>query len=127
MMREMKHVTRVRTRYEIPSDFDPKAFLSNAWGVIGDRNPVTVRLKFAASVRRWLEKRKFPGVTDALVTEDGDLILTICTGANNDGKPQELMPFIRGWGANVEVLEPQHVREDWLREARAVVERFGGV
>lgn len=127
LMREMKFVTPLKERYEIPTDFDPTAFLSNAWGVIGDRNPVIVRLKFSAGVRRWLETRKFPGVMKSETTADGDLILTIRTGANNDGKPQELMPFIRGWGANVEVLEPQHVREDWLREARAVVERFGGM
>ncbi len=125
LMREMRGVTPLKRHYNIPTNFDPTAFLSNAWGVIGDRNPVIVRLKFSAGVRRWLETRKFPGVMSSETTADGDLILTIRTGANNDGKPQELMPFIRGWGANVEVLEPQHVREDWLREARAVVERFG--
>jgi predicted DNA-binding transcriptional regulator YafY len=126
LMREMRGVTPLKRRYTIPEDFDPRKFLSNAWGVIGDYNPVTVRLKFDASVRRWLEKRKLPGVIAQETDEYDNLILTIRTGTNNDGKPQELMPFIRGWGANVEVLEPQHVREDWLREARAVIEKFGG-
>jgi predicted DNA-binding transcriptional regulator YafY len=126
LMREMRGVTSLKRHYTIPEDFDPKKFLSNAWGVIGDYNPVTVRLKFDASVRRWLEKRKLPGVVHQETTAEGDLILMIQTGTNNDGKPQELMPFIRGWGANVEVLEPQQVREDWLREARAVIEKFGG-
>jgi CRISPR-associated endonuclease/helicase Cas3 len=127
LMRNMKGVTTLNDTYTVPDDFNPKQFLSNAWGVIGDHNPVTVRLKFDASVKRWLEHRKFPGVIHREETDQGHVILTIRTGANNDGKPQELMPFIRGWGANVEVLEPHHVREDWLREARALVERFGGM
>jgi CRISPR-associated endonuclease/helicase Cas3 len=127
MLTLMKGVTPLKTTYEIPEDFDPQQFLSNAWGVIGDRNPVIVRLKFSASVRRWLEQRQFPGVQRHENDEDNNLILTIQTGTNNRGEPQELIPWIRGWGANVEVLEPMSLRQLWLADARAVVEKFGGV
>jgi CRISPR-associated endonuclease/helicase Cas3 len=121
----MQGITPLNTSYEIPADFDPQQFLSNAWGVIGDRNPIIVRLKFNATVRRWLEKRRLPGVIHSCDDEQNNLILTIQTGANNKGEPQELIPFIRGWGANVEVLEPLSLRQQWIKDARAVVERFG--
>lgn len=125
MMRLMTNVVDLKIPYVIPQDFDPQHYLSNAWGVIGDRNPIAVRLEFHKSVKRWLE-RNFPGVQKREHLDNGNLILTIQTGANNDGKPVELMSWIRGWGSNVEVLEPQSLREDWLAEARALIQRFGG-
>lgn len=122
----MKRVTPLSGVYVIPEDFDPQRYLSNAWGVIGDQHPVIVRLKFDASVRRWLEHRKLPGVIGRDNDEHNNLILTIKTGTNNDGKPVELMSWVRGWGANVEVLEPAVLRAQWLADARAVLERHGG-
>jgi CRISPR-associated endonuclease/helicase Cas3 len=122
----MKQVTRIEREYSIPPDFDPKAYLSNAWGVIGDRNPMLVRLKFDVSVRRWIENRRFPGVLNMTDDANGNLYLTIQTGKNNKGEPQELMPWIRGWGANVEVLEPPELRAKWLADARAIVQKYGG-
>ncbi len=127
MLTLMRGVTSLARTYEIPANFDPQQFLSNAWGVIGDRNPILVRLKFSASVRRWLEKRRFPGVLKAEDDAENNLILTIQTGTNSRGEPQELIPWIRGWGANVEVLEPRSLREQWVADARALVEKFGGV
>ncbi len=122
----MQGVTPLNEQYSIPEDFDPQAYLSNAWGVIGDRKPIIVRLKFNASVRRWLEHRRLPGVLRLESDDDNNLIMTIQTGVNNAGIPVELMPFIRGWGANVEILEPLFLRELWLKEARDVIEKFGG-
>jgi CRISPR-associated endonuclease/helicase Cas3 len=124
MMRLMKNVTPLKDQYQIPDDFDPQKYLSNAWGVIGDRNPVIVRLEFDKSVKRWLE-RDFPGVQKREETENGNLILTIQTGANNDGKPVELMSWIRGWGANVEILEPQSLKDEWLNDARELLRLHG--
>ena len=125
MMRLMKNVTPLNDQYQIPNDFDPQKYLSNAWGVIGDRNPIIVRLEFNKSVKRWLE-RDFPGVLKREDAENGNLILTIQTGANNDSRPVELLAWIRGWGANVEVLEPQSLKDEWLAEAQALIEKFGG-
>jgi CRISPR-associated endonuclease/helicase Cas3 len=123
MMRLMKNVTDLKIPYQIPDDFDPRKYLSNAWGVIGDRNPIVVRLEFNKSVKRWLE-RDFPGVQKREDTENGNLILTIQTGANNDGNPVELMSWIRGWGANVQILEPKNLRELWLNDAREVIRLY---
>ena len=124
MLSLMKGITPLNQHYEIPLEFDPQAFLSDAWGVIGNRESMLVRLKFDASVRRWLENRRFPGVKHRQTDEEGNYILTIEIGVNGKGEPQELMPFIRGWGAKVEVLEPQGLRLRWLEDAREVVQRY---
>jgi predicted DNA-binding transcriptional regulator YafY len=122
---QMKAVTSLDKHYDIPEDFDPQRFLSNAWGVIGDSaDSMLVRLKFDPSVSRYVRDGRFPGVQSILEDTDGGLVLTIKAGKNNFGEPQELMPFIRGWGSLVQVLEPLEVRQKWLAEARMILERY---
>ena len=94
---------------------------------IGDQHSVTVRLKFDPSVSPWLEERRFPGVTNVETLEDGSKLYTIQTGVDSSGLPRELIPWIRGWGANVEVLEPPALREKWLVDARDLIARHGRI
>jgi predicted DNA-binding transcriptional regulator YafY len=123
----IQNAVLLQQTYEIPASFDPKEYLSNAWGVMGDHgHHTTVKLKFEPSMTPWLQNRKFPGVQDTETMEDGAMIFTIRTGVNKDNLPLELIPWIRSWGANVEVLEPLALRQRWLAEAQAIVERFGG-
>ena len=39
-------------------------------------------------------------------------------------EPQEMMPWIRGWGADVEVLEPKELRNALIREAQELAELY---
>jgi CRISPR-associated endonuclease/helicase Cas3 len=40
-------------------------------------------------------------------------------------EPQEMLPWIRGWGADVEVVEPEGLRESLTGEARRLAETYG--
>ncbi|HUW14960.1 MAG TPA: WYL domain-containing protein, partial [Anaerolineae bacterium] len=40
-------------------------------------------------------------------------------------EPQEMLPWIRGWGADVEVVEPKDVRDRMAGEARRLAEVYG--
>lgn len=40
-------------------------------------------------------------------------------------EPREMLPWIRGWGADCEVLEPQELREMLMGEAKAMAELYG--
>jgi predicted DNA-binding transcriptional regulator YafY len=117
---------RSETFAEVPSDFSPQDFLANARGVIGDHQPIDVQLKFDGGLRSWFEENHFPGVIEQTTDLDGSLVFTIRTGTNKKGEPQELIPWIRGFGAKVEVLGPPAVRAAWLAEAEAITKRFGG-
>jgi len=35
-------------------------------------------------------------------------------------EPQEMMPWIRGWGADCEVIEPQSVRQKIIEETQSL-------
>jgi len=39
-------------------------------------------------------------------------------------EPQEMLPWIRGWGADAEVLAPLELRERMMGEARAMAEVY---
>jgi CRISPR-associated endonuclease/helicase Cas3 len=36
-----------------------------------------------------------------------------------------MVPWVRGWGADVEVLEPKEFRETMIGEAKALAEQYG--
>jgi predicted DNA-binding transcriptional regulator YafY len=112
--------------YEIPSDFNPADYLSDAWGVIGksDGQSVTVRLRFAPEARYRIEEGGFPNVKSRQNLPDGSIEVEITAGTDNTGLPRELLPWIQSWGPRVEVIEPQNLRQRWLEEARAVTEQY---
>ena len=37
----------------------------------------------------------------------------------------DMLPWIRGWGADCEVLEPKELRETLMGEAKAMAEQYG--
>ena len=40
-------------------------------------------------------------------------------------EPQEMLPWVRGWGADAEMLEPGEVRERMMGEARRLAGMYG--
>jgi CRISPR-associated endonuclease/helicase Cas3 len=36
-----------------------------------------------------------------------------------------MLPWIRGWGADCEVVEPRELRETMIGEAKAIAEKYG--
>ena len=95
--------------YTIPADFDPRKLLAQAWGIwYTDKEPELVELKFSANpqiVNRVKETRWQAGEKTKDLS-DGSLLWQ----AKID-EPREMLPFIRGWGADVEVLGPKELRE----------------
>lgn len=121
-------IERIRTiellddSYPIPDDFDPQDKLKNAWGIwYTDKEPVEVVLKFSRQVaKRVLETMWQVGEETAVSEADGSVIWR----AKVD-EWQEMLPWIRGWGADCEVLEPLDLRETLMGEAKAMAEQYG--
>jgi len=40
-------------------------------------------------------------------------------------EPQEMLPWVRGWGADVEVVEPLALRETLMGEAKMLAKLYG--
>lgn len=92
--------------YSIPPDFDPYDFLARAWGVM-DETEVQIHLRFtpegASRVREsvWHHSQRLDDRPDG----GCDLYVTI-------GGIREIMPWVLGWGAEVEVIAPPELRAE---------------
>ncbi|HNB40736.1 MAG TPA: CRISPR-associated endonuclease Cas3'', partial [Anaerolineales bacterium] len=106
--------------YEIPSDFDPRDLLADAWGIwYTTSDPVEVTLKFHRSVAPRLEETRWHRSEEEIKLEDGSVIWKAKVA-----EPQEMIPWIRSWGADCEVLEPKTLREALAREAHSLAELY---
>lgn len=119
----MHFVTPLADLYTIPPDFDPRHYLSDAWGVVGAQTEVvSVTLRFAQEVSYRVMEGGYPNLT---VEGVGDgVTVKVRAGVDSSGLPRELMPWILGWGPRVEVLGPPPVRAYWLQQAREVIEKY---
>ena len=107
-------------RYTVPSDFNPRQYLADAWGIWAKDSSENVVLRFHPRVRtRVLETRWHPN--EEVVEQPDGFVLWKARVA----EPREMLPWIRGWGASVEVVEPRELRAMLTGEARALAELYG--
>ncbi len=106
--------------YTIPDDFDPHKLLSNAWGIwYTEAEPVEVVLRFHPRVAGRVRETRWHRSEQIVEQVDGSLFWRAWVA-----EPQEMIPWIRGWGADCEVIEPEALRERMMGEARRVAEVY---
>lgn len=107
--------------FVIDPDFDPQSLLEHAWGIwYADKSPELVELKFAPRVkRRVLETRWHRHQAEPEVLVD-DSVLWRCRIA----EPKEMLYWIRGWGADVEVMKPDWLKAELKLTAEALAEKY---
>lgn len=92
--------------FTIPADFNGPDLLSRAWGIMyGDEEPVTVRLRFSHFATKRLKETLWHPSQTIVDTPEG------CEWTALIGDILEIENWIRGWGADCEVLEPLELRE----------------
>jgi CRISPR-associated endonuclease/helicase Cas3 len=117
----IRRVEISRDPYDLPADFDPRALLADAWGIWYTENePVEVVLKFHPRVARRVQETRWHRSVEEQELPDGSLLWQARVA-----EPQEMLPWIRGWGADVEVLEPEKLRKALEKEARRMARLYG--
>jgi len=100
--------------YTIPETFSPRELLEDAWGIwYTEKEPVEVILRFHPRVAHRVQETQWHPHEETQSQEDGAL-LWIAPVA----EPREMLPWIRGWGADVKALEPPELREALIKETR---------
>ncbi len=95
-------------RYTIPEAFDACALLQDAWGIwTSEGEPVEVVLRFHPRVARRVCENRWHRSQSLEEQPDGAVIWRA-----RIAEPQEMLPWVRGWGADVEVLAPERLREE---------------
>ncbi len=102
--------------YQPDPEFDPRRFLSDAWGGIGTGTTGSVRVRFVPEAAYRVMEGGWNGAT--LIRADGSVEMELTATLDARGLPQDLMPFLLSWGRQVEVLSPPEVRAAWLTELR---------
>ncbi|GIV76691.1 MAG: hypothetical protein KatS3mg050_1085 [Litorilinea sp.] len=107
--------------YTIPEDFDIHTLLNHAWGIWhADDDPVTVRLRFSRYVTPRVRETIWHPQELLHVLDDGSSEWSAPVA-----QPREMVPWIRGWGADCEVMEPTWLRQELAAEARRLAVRYG--
>lgn len=120
-LERIERIEPLRDSYSIPTHFDPSELLANAWGIwYTDDEPETVVLKFHPRVARRVKETRWHRNEQVVEEPDGYLIWKATVA-----EPREMLPWIRGWGADVEVLDPKLLREELMGEAQAMAELYG--
>jgi predicted DNA-binding transcriptional regulator YafY len=105
--------------YAIPSDFDPEAYLATSWGIMAGPNTTEVALRFTPAAAPHVRERHWHPSQDLIATADGGCELRVRVS-----EPLEMQPWVRSWGAQVEVLAPGWLRERIAAELRQAAEVY---
>jgi len=106
--------------FDPPSPGEILDYLSRSWGVWGGETPVIVRLRFHNRQRqRLLETHWHP--SEQISDEPDGSVIWQATIA----EPQEMLPWVRGWGPDVEVLEPKSLRDQVAIDADRTARLYG--
>jgi CRISPR-associated endonuclease/helicase Cas3 len=109
--------------FTIPEDFDIHELLNHAWGVWhADEEPQTVTLGFSVYVTPRLRESIWHPQQTLTVYDDGSSQWSAPVA-----EPREMIPWIRGWGADCEVKEPEWLWKILKREAQELAKLYGVV
>lgn len=116
----IRRIEMLADAYVIPEDFDPRSLLADAWGIwYTEAEPVEVVLRFHPRVARRVQETQWHRSETLEEQADGSLLWRA-----KIAEPQEMMHWIRGWSADVTVMEPKELRETLTGEAKSLAEHY---
>lgn len=119
----MRQVSLRPDTYEIPPDFDPKAQLGAAFGiVVGDEIEITLHV--GRTVARRMAENFDPNLRVGDEVAPGRWVVHVTGTVDVHGQPLELLPWLLSWGSAVEVMEPLYVRQRVQEELRKALTAY---
>ncbi len=110
----VRSVEILREEYELPDTFDPAELLRHAWGIwYTEAEPEEVVLRFHPRVVQRVRESTWKRDEVTELQANGFLLWRAKVA-----EPKEMLPWIRGWGADCEVLEPEALRNQLTLEAQ---------
>ena len=117
-LNRIREIEVLNEEFQVPFELNLDKLLSSSWGVIwGD--DVRVKLKFSSLVTRRVKESIWHPSQIIEDSPDGGCLLTMQVGS-----ALEMTPWIRGWGSDVEVLEPETLRRDFKRWSQELFKMY---
>lgn len=102
--------------YTIPSDFDANEYFGSSWGIVVEGEVNTVRLEIRdPKMKRLMSETIWHPSQTFEKQKDGSMIMTL-----NVTDTQELLSWILSWGDKVKVMEPEGLRQEIVKTAKAI-------
>lgn len=118
-LERLETATVLEATYSLPADFEPEAYLATSWGIMSGPETTEVVLRFTAAVTSHVRERRWHPSQTLTLTREGGCILRVTIS-----EPLEMQPWIRSWGAQVEVIAPDWLRERIAAELRQAVAQY---
>lgn len=120
-LNRIERATVTTEPFTMPADFDSHAMLQHAWGIWNaGGKPQTVRLSFTPRVAARVKETVWHPSQSIRELPDGG-----CEWEAQIAEWREMEPWVRGWGADVEVHSPPALRESVVAAVRAAAEQYG--
>lgn len=108
----IKSIALTNRNFILPDNFEIEKYLENRWSILGDDDkPTTFVVEFNKSVARYVLEYNFYAETKLKELKNGNLILRTTVKSK-----AEFLRWIRSFGLDAEVLEPQAVRQQLRSE-----------
>lgn len=119
-LERIQQATLTDERFTLDEQFDPEQRLASAWGINwGTDELITVRILFAARIARRLKESFWHPSQQIEDLPDGSCLFTARIGSL-----LEFTPWVRQWGADVEVIQPPELRDTIIRDLQAQLRRY---
>lgn len=113
------HVAFTAHQFETNASLQPDDLLRHAWGVWYGSELSRVVLRFDSAVASRVRETVWHPSQELAEQPDGSLLWSVEIAGT-----LELVSWIRGWGHEVEVLEPESLRQEIADSLRRAVERY---
>lgn len=121
-LQRIEQAALTREEYDIPPDFPGLEILRSAWSIIHGNELIPIKLRFSPQVAERVRETQWHPSQDPL-TDDPDkpgwLVWTARVADLTD-----LTPWVRSWGADCQVLEPEGLREGLEQTTKQLAEIY---
>ena len=117
----IKKVKSIDEKFILPENLEVDRKLDEAWSIwFREEEPLTVKLKFSSKVAGRVIESQWHSSQKIKEQDNGEIIVEF-----KISEPAEMYPWIRGWGADVEILEPDYLRQRFIGEIKEMGEKYG--
>lgn len=106
-------------QYRVPDKFDANEYLGSSWGIVAEGKVKTIKLRFAPNIARIVEETIWHPSQIVERQSDGSVIMTL-----RITDTIELHSWLLGWGEKVEVLEPEELRQQMIKNTKAILDVY---
>lgn len=120
-VRRIMRARILRNSYHVPAQFNPHRYLANAWGGVGEEESASaeVILKVSAEVAPIIIQQLWHPNQRVVRRDDGYSLVSL-----QISDWRAMLPWIRSWGSQVEVLQPTVLRLELRQEAQSIARMY---